>query len=64
MSFEDAHWQMWRDTPQFSQRFDAQLDPDGRAIRGRWEKSTDERATWEHDFNVDYIREPAAGVSR
>ena len=57
MSFQDAHWGMWRDTPEFSQRFDAQLDPDGGAIRGRWEKSTDQRATWEHDFNLDYIRE-------
>jgi hypothetical protein len=56
MSFDDRHWQMWRDTPEFSQRFEAQLDPDQGAIRGRWEKSTDQRATWEHDFNVDYVR--------
>ncbi len=39
MSMEGARWQMRRDTPEFSQRFYAQLDPDGRAIRGRWEKS-------------------------
>ena len=58
MSLEDARWLMWRDTPEFSQRFDAQLDPDAGAIRGRWEKSTDQGTTWEHDFNVDYIREP------
>ena len=56
MSLDGAHWRMWRDTSEFSQRFDAQLEPDGRTIRGRWEKSTDQGATWEHDFNVDYIR--------
>ena len=57
MSFEDAHWQMSRDTPEFSQRFDAQLDPDAGAIRGRWRSPPTNAATWEHDFNVDYIRE-------
>jgi hypothetical protein len=60
MSLEDAHWQIWRDTPEFSQRFQAQLDPDARTIRGRWEKSVDQRATWEHDFNIDYTRERAS----
>jgi len=60
MSFEDARWQMWRDTHEFSQRFQARLDPDTNAIRGRWEKSSDQGATWEHDFNVDYIRERAS----
>lgn len=57
MSLDDGHWQMRRETPEFSQRFDAQLDPDAQAIRGRWEKSVDRGATWEHDFNIDYVRE-------
>jgi hypothetical protein len=48
---------MWRDTPEFSQRFEAELDPDGRRISGRWQKSLDEGASWQHDFNVDYLRE-------
>jgi hypothetical protein len=56
MSFGDAHWQMWRDTPEFSERFYAELDPAGQRISGRWEKSADEGANWEHDFNIDYIR--------
>jgi hypothetical protein len=47
---------MWRDTPDFSQRFSAQIDPDGQVIRGRWEKSSDQGRTWQHDFNLDYIR--------
>ncbi len=64
MSLEDGRWRMWRDTPQFSQRFDARLDPDARTIGGRWEKSVDQGATWEHDFNIDYIREQASDPSR
>jgi hypothetical protein len=57
MSLDDGRWQMWRDTSEFSQRFHAQVDPDARAIRGGWEKSADQGATWEHDFSIDYIRE-------
>jgi len=57
MSFEGSQWLMWRNTRDFSQRFDATVDPDMQTIRGRWEKSTDEGATWEHDFNTDYFRE-------
>jgi hypothetical protein len=56
MRIEGAHWRMWRDTEEFSQRFSAQIDPDGQAIRGRWEKSSDQGATWEHDFDLDYVR--------
>jgi hypothetical protein len=58
MSLDGPTWRMWRDTPDFSQRFEARLDPDGAVVRGRWEKSTDQGAAWEHDFNIDYIREP------
>ncbi len=64
MTLEDAHWLMWRDTPEFSQRFHAQLEADGQTIRGRWEKSTDQGATWEHDFNLDYIRDRPSNPSR
>jgi hypothetical protein len=56
MSLAGAEWHMWRETPQFTQRFSAQIDPDGRVIRGRWEKSSDQGTTWEHDFNLDYVR--------
>jgi hypothetical protein len=64
MRFKGAHWQMRRDSREFSQRFHAQLDPDARTVRGRWEKSADQGATWEHDFNIDYIREQASDPSR
>ena len=64
MSFEDGRWRMSRNTPEFSQRFEAQLLLDGGTIRGRWEKSADQGASWEHDFNVDYIRETSAATER
>jgi len=56
MSLDGARWRIWRENPEFSQRFEAELEPGGGRIRGRWEKSTDHGATWEHDFNLDYIR--------
>jgi hypothetical protein len=33
------------------------LDLDAGAIRGRWQKSEDQGANWEQDFNVDYLFE-------
>jgi hypothetical protein len=33
------------------------IKPGARAIRGRWEKSGDQGETWEHDFNIDSLRE-------
>ena len=56
MSLECPDWRMWREAPDFSQRFSAQIDADGEVMRGRWEKSTDGGKTWQHDFNLDYIR--------
>jgi hypothetical protein len=56
MSLADGSWRLWRDHPRFSQRFQAAIEPDGRRIAGRWEKSVDAGASWEHDFNVDYLR--------
>lgn len=64
MSFAGSNWRMWRDHPEFSQRYTGQVDTDTQTIRGRWEKSTDGATTWEHDFNLDYIREDASNASR
>jgi hypothetical protein len=58
MSLVGQDWQIWREQPDFSQRFEARLEPDGAAMRGSWQKSTDGGTTWEHDFNLDYIRLP------
>ena len=47
---------MWRESADFSQRFEAMLDPGGQRVTGRWEKSVDGGGTWEHDFRIDYLR--------
>ena len=44
--------------PQLTQRFSAQFAT-CKQYAGRWEKSTDQGQTWEHDFNIDYVRERA-----
>jgi len=56
MRLAGPDWQMWRTTPEFSQRYAGVIESDGRKISGVWEKSFDGGATWEHDFNVDYVR--------
>ena len=56
MSLLGHDWQMWRTVPEFSQRFEAVIESDGRSISGSWKKSSDGGSTWEHDFNVDYSR--------
>lgn len=56
MSLTGGSWQMWRDTPEFSQRFDAKVSPGEAEINGSWQKSVDGGTTWEHDFKVRYTR--------
>jgi hypothetical protein len=56
MSFSSGTWRMWRDTPEFSQRFDAEVSPGQAEINGAWQKSVDGGTTWEHDFKVRYSR--------
>jgi len=56
MNFSAPDWVMWRTTPEFSRRFEAVAASDARTITGAWRKSLDGRNTWEHDFNVDYVR--------
>ncbi|MGA8206808.1 MAG: hypothetical protein WB867_02090 [Candidatus Dormiibacterota bacterium] len=58
MSFAVPDWRMWRTTPELSQRFESVIASDGHTIKGAWKKSFDGGATWEHDFNLDYIRVP------
>ena len=59
MTLEGPQWTMWRETPGFTQRFTAQFDPDMQTIRGQWEKSIDRGRSWEHDFDIDYVRVPS-----
>ncbi|WP_118975713.1 DUF1579 family protein [Taibaiella koreensis] len=55
MSFENRIWKMWRNGPQFIQRFTAETNQDKNIISGHWEKSVDGE-NWEHDFNLTYTK--------
>ena len=61
MSFADGVWRLLRETPDssalaFRQRFTAHVSDDGDTIRGTWEMSHDDSATWEQDFTLTYRR--------
>jgi hypothetical protein len=55
MTFDDSELRIWRDDPDFSQRFSARASIDRRLLEGRWEKRTS-AGPWEHDFDVAYSR--------
>jgi hypothetical protein len=55
MALTRDHWQLGRNNPEFSQRFTADIRPDGNSIDGRWEKR-ESSGVWEHDFDVTYSR--------
>ena len=55
MSFHGRLWKMWRDWPEFSQRYEATISEDGNMIRAHWEKREDGKP-WEHDFDMTYTR--------
>jgi hypothetical protein len=54
MTFGDGAWHMWRDDPDFHQRFVASVGPD--RIEGRWDASDDEGTTWRKDFDLIFER--------
>jgi len=56
MSLTKSNWRIWRNTAEFSQRFDAEISSDQAEIKGSWQKSVDGGTTWEHDFKVRYSR--------
>lgn len=55
MSVSETAWSLWRDDPEFSQRFDARISADHTRIEGRWEKRS-AGGPWEHDFDLTYSR--------
>lgn len=57
MSFDERVWKIWRHSRGFSQRFSGSIDKEMKLIKASWEKSRDGK-TWEHDFDVAYIRSP------
>jgi hypothetical protein len=59
MSVVGNTWAIWRDDPDFSQRFEATISGDRNSIAGQWDKCPATGA-WEHDFDVVYSRPPSA----
>ncbi len=55
MSLSEGLWQLWRNAPGFSQRFEGRVSPDRKTITSHWKKSFDS-TTWEHDVDVTYTR--------
>jgi hypothetical protein len=53
MSFENSIWKIWRNEPQFKQRFTGMVNKDTTIISGTWEKCIDGK-NWEHDFQLTY----------
>jgi hypothetical protein len=57
VSLEGGVWPLWRDGPDFPQRFEGRLSSDAARIDGAWEM--DDGAGWRHDFELRYVRESA-----
>jgi hypothetical protein len=55
LRLEDGTWTLFRDGPDFWQRFTGTFSEDGTTISGAWETSPDGSA-WEHDFDLVYTR--------
>jgi hypothetical protein len=53
MSLHDGVWRLWREAPDFHQRFTGRFSADGDTITGAWEMSRD-GSTWRPDFDVTY----------
>jgi hypothetical protein len=54
-SFDDGVWRLWRDAPEFSQRFEGTFDDGGDTIRGLSRLSRDDE-TWDDDLAITYRR--------
>ena len=57
MTFDDRHWTMTRDDPDFHQRFIAEVETN--RIIGRWEASEDQGKNWRKDFDLTFVRRTA-----
>lgn len=54
MTFDGSQWSLWREDPDFHQRFVARVTTD--RIEGRWEASDDQGLTWRKDFDLIFER--------
>lgn len=55
MTLHDNIWKLWRNAPEFSQRFIGTLSDNGDSIIGVWELS-ENGTTWKRDLEITYTR--------
>jgi hypothetical protein len=55
MSFGQGVWKLWREDPDFFQRFEGRISADGNSITASWEIAVD-GTEWKHDFDITYTR--------
>jgi hypothetical protein len=55
MSFGRGVWRIWRDAPEFRQRFEGRLQQGGRRIVARWDKAEGKKP-WALDFDMIFNR--------
>jgi hypothetical protein len=53
MRVRDGVWTIWRDAPNFNQRYIGKIVDGGKTIAGQWEFSEDGKS-WEVDFDLTY----------
>ena len=54
-SVDDLAWRIWRNAPDFSQRFSGAFNDAGGTIDGRWELCRDD-VHWDDDLRITYRR--------
>jgi hypothetical protein len=56
MTLQGGLWTLWRDGPDWPQRFTGRLGEDGNTITGQWERGSELGAALEHDFDIEFAR--------
>ena len=56
MTLEGGVWMLWREGPDWPQRYVGELSDDGSTITGRWERGESLGAPLQHDFDLTYRR--------
>jgi hypothetical protein len=54
MTFGDGEWTLFREDPDFHQRFLAKVEPD--RITAQWDASEDKGQSWRKDFDLVFVR--------
>jgi hypothetical protein len=64
MTLADGVWTLFREGPDWPQRYVGELSEDGTAITGRWEAGAELGAPLEHDFDMNFRRLQGQSATR